>query len=98
MDSSQSLTDENRGPGEVRLIAAFTAISTVIVMLRVYSKIFVRRGMGWDDGTMVVAVVRIAPTMRSRNVLILMPRYFQSYTRPRISPISNMALVDIIVF
>lgn len=56
MDSS---TDQNRGPGEVALIVVLTVISTMIVVLRVYSKLFVLRGMGWDDGMMVVAVVRM---------------------------------------
>lgn len=57
MASSESLTDRNRGPGEVALIVVLTVISTLIVMLRVYSKLFVLRGIGWDDATMAVAVV-----------------------------------------
>lgn len=55
-----SLLDQNRGPGEVALIVVLTVVSTIIVTLRVCSKLFVLRGMGWDDGMMVVAVVRIA--------------------------------------
>lgn len=58
MHSPRSLVDENRGPGEVALIVVLTVISTIIVILRVYSKLFVIRGMGWDDGMIVVAVVR----------------------------------------
>lgn len=57
MDSPQSVTDENRGPGEVALIVVLTVISTIVVMLRVYSKLFVIRTMGWDDRMMVVAVI-----------------------------------------
>lgn len=60
MDSPPSLMDENRGPGVLALIVVMTVISTIIVMLRVYSKIFVIRSMGWDDGMMIVAVVRTA--------------------------------------
>lgn len=94
MDSS---ADQNRGPGEVALIVVLTVISTIIVMLRVCSKLFVLRGMGWDDAMMVVAVVRITPMMRFGNVLILSPRFFQSFTRLRISSISSMAMVVIVV-
>ena len=97
MDSSQVLVNQNRGPGEVALIVVLTVISTVIVMLRVYSKLFVLRGLGWDDGMMVVAAVRTASTMRYLNLLISRLRYFQSYTRPRIFSISSMAMVDIVV-
>lgn len=97
MDSPQSVTDENRGPGEVALIVVLTVISTIVVMLRVYSKLFVIRTMGWDDRMMVVAVVRPISTIRFLNVLILGPRYVQSHTRPPISAVSSMALVDIIV-
>ncbi|MCJ1429257.1 hypothetical protein MMC29_007170, partial [Sticta canariensis] len=57
MDSSHFLEDQNRGPGEVALIVVLIVISTVIVMLRVYSKLFVLRGLGWDDGMMVVAAI-----------------------------------------
>lgn len=97
MNSSHFLVDQNRGLGEVALIVVFTVISTVIVMLRVCSKLFVLRGLGWDDGMMVVAAVRIASTMRYLNLLILRLRYSQSYTRPRIWSISSMAMVDIVV-
>ncbi|MCJ1269879.1 hypothetical protein MMC22_009772 [Lobaria immixta] len=57
MHSPRSLVDENRGPGEVALIVVLTVISAIIVILRVYSKLFVIRGIGWDDGMMVVAVI-----------------------------------------
>lgn len=97
LTTMDSLPDQNRGPGEVALIVVLTVISTIIVMLRVCSKLFVLRGMGWDDAMMVVAVVRITSTMRFLNVLIWRPRYFQSFTRPRISSISSMVMVDIIV-
>lgn len=65
-----SLPDENRGPGVVALIVVMTVISTIVVMLRVYSKIFLIRGMGWDDAMMVVGVVRTTATMHFLNVLI----------------------------
>ena len=68
MDSLQPLPDENRGPSESALIVVLTAVSTVIVILRLYSRLFVLRTMGWDDGMMVVAVVRTASTMRSQQV------------------------------
>lgn len=97
MDSPQFVTDENRGSGEVALIVVLTVISTIVVMLRVYSKLFIIRAMGWDDGMMVVAVVRTTSTLRFLNVLILGPRYLQSHTRPPISSVSSMAPVDIIV-
>ena len=92
-----SLPDENRGPGVVALIVVMTVISTIIVMLRVYSKIFLIRGMGWDDAMMVVGVVRTTATMHLLNLLIWMHRFFHSYTRPLTFSISSMALVDIIV-
>lgn len=63
MDSSEALVDHNRGPGEVALIAVLTAISTIIVTLRLYSKLFVLRGMSWDDGMMIAAMVRTNYTM-----------------------------------
>ena len=74
MVSSQPLIDENRGPHEVVLIVVLTIISTIFVMLRVYSKIFVVRSMGWDDGMMIVAVVRAASAMDYLNMLTLRPR------------------------
>ncbi|MCJ1262134.1 hypothetical protein MMC22_002004 [Lobaria immixta] len=57
MDSLQSLMDQNRGPSVVALLIVLTVISTIIVMLRIYSRLFVRRGLGWDDGMMLVAVI-----------------------------------------
>lgn len=50
--------DEDRGPDVVALVVVLTALSTIIVVLRLSSKLFILRNMGWDDGMMVVAVVR----------------------------------------
>lgn len=97
MDSSQSLTNQDRGEGALALILVSTVVSTSVVLLRVYSKCFVIRGMGWDDGVMVVAMVRTASMMRFLNLLILRRRYFQTYTRLLISSTSGMAMVDIAV-
>lgn len=97
MDSSQSLTNQDRGEGALALILVSTVVSTSVVLLRVYSKCFVIRGMGWDDGVMVVAMVRTSPMMRFLNLLILRRRYFQTYTRLLISSTSGMAMVDIAV-
>ena len=97
MDSSQSLTDQDRGEGALALILVLTVVSTSVVLLREYSKCFVIRGMGWDDGVMVVAMVRTASMMRFQNLLILRCRYFQSYAMLLISSTSGMAMVGIVV-
>ena len=98
MDYPQSLTDKNRGPGDVALAVVLTVISTIVIMLRVYSKLFVIRTMGWDDGMMVVAVVRTTSTILFLNILTLGTRYFPLRPRPPISALSSMAGVDIIIF
>lgn len=50
--------DQDRGPDVVALVVVLTALSTTIVILRLSSKLFILRNLGWDDGMMVVAVVR----------------------------------------
>lgn len=62
--------DQNRGPSVVALLIVLTVISTIIVMLRIYSRLFVRRGLGWDDGMMLVAVVRTVSSMHFLKLLI----------------------------
>ena len=70
MDSSQPLMDQNRGPSVVALLVVLMVISAITVMLRIYSRLFVRRGLGWDDGMMVVAVVRTFSSMHFQKLLI----------------------------
>ncbi|MCJ1270375.1 hypothetical protein MMC22_010272, partial [Lobaria immixta] len=49
--------DQDRGPDVVALVVVLTALSTTIVTLRLSSKFFILRNLGWDDGMMVVAVI-----------------------------------------
>ena len=60
--------DQNRGPDLVVLIVVLTVISTIVVSLRLYTRLVVQRGIGWDDGAMGAGMVKITSIMRSPNV------------------------------
>lgn len=62
MDASQLTMNENRGPHLEVLIVVLTVISAIVVMLRLYTRLFVQRGTGWDDAMMVVGMVRSVAT------------------------------------
>lgn len=56
----------------IAAIAVLTVLSVSIVWLRMYSRIFVSRNLGWDDWTMFVASVRMRSlcTIEGRAPLI----------------------------
>jgi hypothetical protein len=53
-----SLDDEHSRKVAVQTVAAvFLPIATITVMLRIYVRGWIVKAFGWDDGTMVVALV-----------------------------------------
>ena len=56
---SQSLPGKRQNKGTAYMIAAltFTVIASVVVSLRVYIRIWVKRTFGWDDGLIIFSLV-----------------------------------------
>jgi hypothetical protein len=53
------MSDEKQRSIAVQTVAAtFLPIATITVMLRIYVRGWIVKAFGWDDGTMVVALVR----------------------------------------
>ena len=49
----------DRAPLAVTFVVLFTTIATILVALRIYTRIrLVSGGLGWDDATIVIAWVR----------------------------------------
>lgn len=44
-------------PGTLAIVITFTALATVAVALRLFTRLFMARTAGWDDGLMVLALV-----------------------------------------
>jgi hypothetical protein len=52
------MTDEKQRTTAVQTIAAvFLPIATITVMLRIYVRGWIVKAFGWDDGSMVIALV-----------------------------------------
>lgn len=52
------MTDEKQRNTAVQTVAAtFLPIAAITVMLRIYVRGWIVKGFGWDDGTMVAAMV-----------------------------------------
>lgn len=48
-------------PSEVLAVAlTLTIIASIVVTVRVYIRIWVKRTFGWDDGLIVISLVRVA--------------------------------------
>lgn len=54
--------DQNRGPVVIAVLSLFFGLSTIIVSLRVVTRIWITRNFGWDDATMALTQVRSVPT------------------------------------
>lgn len=54
--------DQNRGPVVIAILSLFFGLSTIIVFLRVVTRIWITRNFGWDDATMALTQVRSVPT------------------------------------
>jgi hypothetical protein len=54
--------DQNRGPVVIAVLSLFFGLSTIIVFLRVVTRICITRNFGWDDATMALTQVRSVPT------------------------------------
>ena len=44
-------------------ISVMTVLAVLIAWLRMYTRIFVSRNIGWDDWTMFAASVRMGPSL-----------------------------------
>ena len=53
----------------------FTAVAIVITVLRLYARIHVLKGFGWDDGLILLGLVRLP--------FIILLRYSSSYSEHR---------------
>ena len=50
----------NKGPTVLGVIIALPALATIVVCLRMYTRIRIVKNPSWDDWAIVVALVRIA--------------------------------------
>lgn len=57
-DAGDNDPHENQGPLLVRTCWALIAISIIVVGGRLYAKIYKTRRLYWDDGLMILALVR----------------------------------------
>lgn len=57
-------SNDTRGPEIVGVLWALCTISWIIVLLRLYVRTFVRRNLGWDDYTIVAALVSTSAVNR----------------------------------
>ncbi|KAF5003104.1 hypothetical protein FDECE_10339 [Fusarium decemcellulare] len=57
MVSVRSVDDESRTPEVCTILILFSIISTVVVVLRTYIRLFVLRTFGFNDGIMLVALM-----------------------------------------
>ena len=48
---------QNKGPMFLSLVLVFTIIALLVVLLRVYVRIWITRAFGWDDGMVVASMV-----------------------------------------
>jgi len=53
--------DQNRGPVVIAVLSLFFGLSTIIVFLRVVTRICITRNFGWDDATMALTQVGSVP-------------------------------------
>ena len=49
--------DQNRGPVVIAVLSLFFGLSTIIVFLRMTTRLYITRNFGWDDATMVLTQV-----------------------------------------
>lgn len=52
-----TVADNDRSIAVKTVAAVFMSVACVTVMMRCYVRSFIVKGFGWDDGTMVVAMV-----------------------------------------
>lgn len=56
------MTDEDQNSQAVKSVAAvFMTVACIAVILRCYVRAWVVKAFGWDDGVMVLAMVRRFP-------------------------------------
>lgn len=57
--SAPANPNETKGPLMVRVVWVLISISTAVMVLRLWTKVKKTRRLYWDDGLMVLALVRI---------------------------------------
>ncbi|KAI9703026.1 MAG: hypothetical protein M1820_006017 [Bogoriella megaspora] len=70
MTDSITLLDQNRGPTINTIGWTCIAISILFVVLRVYTRLFVTRNLGYDDGLIVIALVLLIATAWMATVAV----------------------------
>jgi hypothetical protein len=55
VDGNLPYPDHNKGPELLHTIWILSTVSTIVVALRIYTKIRKTRRLYWDDGLMVLA-------------------------------------------
>lgn len=59
----QELSGTRRGPAAFVVATTFLILSTITVIIKVYTMYATTRKLGWNDGMMVTALVKIAPDL-----------------------------------
>ena len=54
---SQSYLDESRAPSVQGVMWTMAIVPLVIVMMRLYVRVAIRRVFGWDDFIIIIAIV-----------------------------------------
>jgi len=50
---------QNKGPAFLTVALVFTIIALMFVLVRVYVRIWVNPAFGWDDGMVILSMVRL---------------------------------------
>ena len=64
VDIPPSGRDQDRGPVIIAVLSLFFGLSTIIVFLRMTTRLWITRNFGWDDATMALTQVEKGFTWR----------------------------------
>ena len=65
---SPNTIDETRQPGIIATVILVTVLAVIVVGLRLATRKWVVKNIGWDDWTMVAAIVRC---LKARLLLVM---------------------------
>ncbi|MCJ1347138.1 hypothetical protein MMC31_005359 [Peltigera leucophlebia] len=94
MEDSQHLSTayekENRGTAFLVIALFFTILAFIFVSLRIYTRIWITRAFGWDDGTIILSLV-LAAVSTAFNVPEVIAGYGQ-----HLSHLSDHQVIEVL--
>ena len=73
---------QNKGTAFMVVTLTFTVIASVVVNLRVYIRIWVKRTFGWDDGLIIFSLVKATSCNSHCVIRLTYASSLPSFQRP----------------